>query len=325
VRIVDGSNEVLQVRLSDAAERPVTATPQREESWPYWSDVAQRLVFQVAEGTSRSDLVLWSAREGETPITRTALREERWPTWSPRAPLLAYAFRRGEPPGGLALWDLEHGESRLAAQTGPQDYLFRPSFSPDGRRLVAQRRAPDGRGSNLWLVEPGAPPRALTADPEWYDMKPYFSRDGDRVFFSRGPAAGGPRDVVSISTRGGPVLTHASLPASDEHSGRPSPTRDEIAFVSDREGAPAVFAATLPDGPARRLSPAARVAFAPRWSPDGEKIAVITRPAGADEPHLSERSSLADIRVVVLDRAGGILLDVPGFMPSWMAPWPDGS
>ena len=47
MRVVDGSREILRIRLSDAAERAVTATPEREESWPYWSSSAGRLVFAV--------------------------------------------------------------------------------------------------------------------------------------------------------------------------------------------------------------------------------------------------------------------------------------
>ena len=37
---------------------------------------------------------------------------------------------------------------------------------------------------------------------------------------------------------------------------------------------------------------------------------------------LSDRAGLAQAHVVVFDRQGRALLDVPGFMPDWMPPWP---
>ncbi len=322
VRIVDGSNELVRVRLSDGAERTLTATPGREETWPYWSDVAQRLVFQVSEGGSRSDLVLWSSEGGEQPLTATPVRDERWPAWSPTRTELVFAFRGGRPPAGLIVHDVATGESRLAAGTGDADYLLRPGYAPDGATLVAQRRGSDGRGSQLWRLDASGETTPLTSDPAWFDMKPFFDRTGSRVFFTRRRSARGPGDLASIASRGGPVRIHLSLPEADDHSVRPSPRRDEIAFVSDRDGLPAVYLAPLPDGPARRLTGADRSAFAPRWSPDGEKLVVTATPANAGEPSLSDRAGLARARVVVLDRSGAVLLDVAGFMPSWMAPWP---
>ena len=322
MRIVDGSNELVSVRLADGAERMLTSTPEREETWPYWSEVAQRLVFQVSSGGSRSDLVLWSSAEGEARLTRTPARDERWPAWSPTAPRLVFAFRGGRPPGGLAIHDLEGGETRLPATTAANEYLLRPAFSPDGRTLVAQLRRPDGAGSALWRLELGGKPELLTSNPAWFDMKPFFDRSGTRIFFTRRPSARGRGDLASIEAAGGAVSPHLSLPEADDHSGRPSPTRDELAFVSDRDGHSAIYLAALPDGPTRRLTGNERSAFAPRWSPDGEKLVVTAIPAGAREPKLDDRDSLARSRVLVLDRAGEVLLDVAGFMPSWMAPWP---
>jgi hypothetical protein len=109
VRIVDGSNELIRVRLADGAEQALTSTPEREETWPYWSSVAKRLVFQVSRGGSDSDLMLWSPEAGETPLVETPRREERWPAWSPRRAALVYAFRGGHPAAGAS------GASRRAA------------------------------------------------------------------------------------------------------------------------------------------------------------------------------------------------------------------
>ena len=127
---------------------------------------------------------------------------------------------------------------------------------------------------------------------------------------------------MSVALDGSGLRSHASLPEASDHSARPSPRRDEIVFVSNREGLPAVYLASLPDGAPRRLSAKQGMALAPRWSPDGEKIAMTTAPEGAVAPTLSQPESLETSRVVVVDREGTVLLDVPGLMPSWMAPWP---
>lgn len=325
VRTVNGSNEIIRVRLSDGEERALTRTADREETWPYWSQAARRLVFQVARpgAGANSDLVLWNPETGaETPLGETPRRDERWPVWSPDGRALAYAFRGGEPRAGVTLADLSGGPTRVIAASGVNDFFFRPSFSPDGERLVAQRRGPDGRGSNLWLLSATAPPRPLTDDPAWFDMKAWFTRDGSALVYSRRPRSGGPYDLASLSATGGAPRILASTPASDDHSGRPSPVRDEIAFVSDRAGSFDLYLADLSGERVRRLaeSPESNE-LAPRWSPDGERI-VVLRSAREDAPRLVQRVSLAEAHIAVFDREGWVLLETPGGMADWMPPWP---
>ena len=54
---------------------------------------------------------------------------------------------------------------------------------------------------------------------------------------------------------------------------------------------------------------------------DGDRLVVTATEPDAPEPRLDDRANLTDTRVVVLDREGNELLDVPGFMPDWMPPW----
>jgi Tol biopolymer transport system component len=152
-------------------------------------------------------------------------------------------------------------------------------------------------------------------------MKPCFSRDGEHVLFSRRAIAGGPRDVVSIARDGGDPRTLASSAEADDHSAQPSPARDEIAFVSNRDGQPEIFLADLDGSDVRKLTRGGLSSFSPRWSLDGARLVVIATEPDAPEPRLGDRASLTDTRVVVLDREGNPLLDVPGFMPDWMPPW----
>jgi TolB protein len=181
-----------------------------------------------------------------------------------------------------------------------------------------QRRPARGSGSALWLIEPGGPPHPLTQDAGWFDLKPRFTRDGERIVFARRPAAGGQHDLMEIDAAGGAPRPIASQPDSDDHSPAPSPTRDEVAFVSDRGGRPQIWLADLASGAARRLGELAGSAFAPHWSPDGERLAVtVGEGGGADE----DPEAGADTRVVVLDRSGAQVFETPGLMPEWMPAW----
>jgi Tol biopolymer transport system component len=325
IRVVDGSAEVMRARISDGAVQAVTATPDREERWAYWSDGAQRLVFQVGEPDRprTSDLVLWDPKTGsETKLTATPRREDRWPGWSPDGRFLVYAFLGGRPRSGVALVDLRKRKTIVIARSGEDNFFLRPNFSPDGRLLVAQRRIPRLRGSNLWILSAGARPRRLTIEPDWFDLKAWFTRDASRIVYTRRPAAGGPHDIVSVAVGGGDLRTIVGNEAN-AHSARPSPTRDEIVFVSDRDGSFDVFVANLDGGSLRNLRPTPdRHEMTPRWSPDGERIVVTAVSAEDAESGSVSASALVRGRVVVLDRNGNELLETKGTMADWMPPWP---
>lgn len=326
VRVVDGSTEVMRARLADGAVRPLTQTADREESWPYWSQGAGLLVFQTRapDAGAPTDLVLWDSRTGkERPLAATPTRDERWPGWSPDGRRLAYAFRGGRPTAGVAIANPATGDARIVAESGARDFFLRPNFDPVGERLVAQRRGPDGRGSHLWILTGSAPAQPLTRDPAWFDMKAWFTRDASRVIYARRPAAGGPHDIVSVAPDGSDLRIHASDPRADDHSAGPSPARDEFAFVSDRAGSFDVFVADLEGDRMRRVTRTPDVhEFAPRWSPDGERLVVIATDTSVGQPRLDEPESLASTRVRVLDRDGRVLFEAPGYNPDWMPPWP---
>lgn len=55
-----------------------------------------------------------------------------------------------------------------------------------------------------------------------------------------------------------------------------------IAFVSDREGQPAIYVAQADGSHARRLSPEGRPAFFPSWSPDGQWVAYLVGEPGTE-------------------------------------------
>lgn len=321
VRIVDGSAELVRVRIEDSASQQITHTPAREESWPYWSPVAKRLVFQVRAEAGEADLVILSEEHGERALGATKGREERWPAWAPRTAQLAYAFRGGDLPAGLAIGDLAKGGQEILARTGDADAFLRPSWAPAGERIVAQRRLASGGGSRLWLLRPGSAPELLSDDPSWFEFKPHFTHDAEHIVFSRRRGSKGVGQIALLTLASGERRRLAAVANANDHSARPSPKRDEIAFVSTRSGRPQIHLTNFKGDTSKRLAEIDGAAFGPRWSPDGERIAMTVSPPGVAEPRLANQASLASARVVVVDRAGSILLDVPGVMPDWMPPW----
>lgn len=324
VRRTGDSTELVQLRLADGAERALTATPAREERWPYWSDAAGRLLFQARLPGEPHDLYLLDPESGEeSALVQTPQRDEHWPQWSPRGERVVYAFRGGEPEAGVAWVRPAQGDAELLAEAGLRDFFLRPEFAPDGERVVAQRRGADGRGSWLWLLAAGRPPLRLTRDPVWYDSKAQPTRDGARFVYSRRRRGRGPYQVASVDSAGRDLRVLAGGDGRDAHSATPSPRRDEIAYVALQDGSYELFLAGLDGAQPRALSRTPdRHELAPRWSPDGELIAVTTAPRSAGMPRLADPEGLAQAGVAVFDRSGRERFGAPGFMPDWMPPWP---
>jgi len=319
----DGNPDLHRLRLADGAVGPLVETPGRDELWPFWSEAARRLVFQSrASGAHDDRLVLLDPESGRREtLPGPEGRNEQWAAWSPDGAALAYVFV--DRPGiagtsGIGVFRPATGAVVEAVGAVDPVRFFRPEFAPDGRRLVAERTL--GAGSTLWILEPGAAPRALGADRSGHEEKGRFTRDGAFVVYTRRTRPGARGELAVVASGGGGVRALARRPGADDHSARPSPTRDEVVFISDRDGNPEAYRVALDGGAPRRLTHTpGRAEAAPHWSPDGEWIALTTRrlDAGADP-------GARDERIAVVDREGRLRLEIPGTMPDWMPPWPDG-
>ncbi len=330
-------SDLLRARLADGALRAVTHTPEREELWPVWSDAAGLLVFETrrAGPSSGHRLVVWDPdTDQQRPLTASPASHESWASWAPAGDVVAFSFsvRLGDLRlAGLATATASTGTRRVLKWTPLADRFLRAAWAPSGDHLVVQRRRSGTPLTDLWLLPREGPARPLVVDERWHDVKARYTHDGAWIVFTRRPSRDGPGDVVRVHPDGSDLGLLASRPDSDDHTATPSPRRNEIAFVSDRDGSADIFLADLDGGGVRNLTRSPDVdETAPHWAPDGERIAVAATPPDAgshsstapgstrDDP---PRASFEGARIVVIDREGRTLFQVPGYSPDWMPPW----
>lgn len=323
--------DLWRARLSDGTVRPFMQTPERKERWPLWSTAASALVVEVSavDPQERSQrLVLWS--DGvERDLAPTFAETEAWAAWAAKSSRLAYVFtglREPEAFNGIAVIDVETGEQTVLAEGTYKRPYIRPELDPEGRRVVAQRLTPRTRPgrerrSEVWLLQPEASPQVLS-EQDTDAAKARFTRDGRHVLFTRQEEPDGPGDIVLMRSDGTSARVLASTPESDDHTARASPARDEVAFVSDRDGKNDLFIVDLDGGQPRNLTQHFDFEiYAPRWSPDGERIVVTAMPYEPERENQGARKLKIDrASVLVVDRSGQLLFKTPGFSPDWMPP-----
>lgn len=336
VRKTETGTDLFRARFSDGAVRALWKSPERDEMWPYWSDAAGKLVFEARRVTAQGvaapsgaeadqRLMLWDPVTGsESVLSQTPALLEHWANWSPLGDRVAFAFTAhpGETPSaGLAIAEVTSRERRVAASSSSDARLFRVRFSPDGKRLVAQRWSNSLATSKLWIFEPGTRPRALTSGRSGVDGKPRFTSDGASVVFTRRAVPRGEGDIWIVPSAGGKARRIAGVEGADDHAADPSPTRDEIAYSSNRSGNYEIWLADLAGGEPRNITQTPdRSEGAVRWSPDGERLVVSVTPADFD-PDAPDSLDRPEPRLAALDREGRVLFESVGYSPDWMPPW----
>lgn len=322
--------DLWRARLSDGRVQPFIQTPDRREELPSWSARAAALVFQTGSPFSwrvPPRLVLWQAgRERALPGARASTETE--PVWAPFSTRLAYVFKRLQPAGGGGA--IRSGVASINVQTGEQTILARdrrarysrPAFSPDARLVVAEYVAQPGGVTRIARLDANGEPQLLTG-AAYHASAPSFTRDGQYIVFIKRTGSGEPGDVLWIRPDGTGLEPIADGAQSDEFGATPSPVRDEIAFISDRDGKPDLFFVRERERAPRNLTSSLDVDVRmARWSPDGQHLALTVIPRVMDQTKGNRsRQGLAHARLLVIDRQGRSVLEARGFAADWMPPW----
>lgn len=233
-----------------------------------WSPDGRTIAFVRGwEGSSSSSpspsAIFLIAADGKRlrPLT-PRLPDIVGPVWSPDGDALAFLHRKG---GGFVMraWS-RRGLKVLSPGrfVEPQ----RPSWAPDGRRLVASVTLSWTRSSIFIVPTDGSPSRQLTRG--FLDRWPQWSPDGARILFERSRCTSCATAIHLIDPGGRSARRLA------EGSGAAwSPDGRKIAFQRG-VGNLDIWSMDA-DGSTRRRLATSTYGPIPTWSPDARKIAFV--------------------------------------------------
>ena len=198
---------------------------------------------------------------------------------SPDGSMVAYAAG-----GEIHVANIDGTNSRTLEKTPSPSRAYAPQWSPDGSQIVYQEKGTANWVGDLFLVDvaTGKTTRLTHLEPVasgLWDMAPAFSPDGQMVLFTR-PSSNYVNQswaLWSVPATGG----RPKLVLRDAALGRLSPDGGTIAYFKPSPEDPLdgdIWLADADGTDARRL--ARGELLAPRWSPDGTKIAYVDRGRG---------------------------------------------
>lgn len=179
--------------------------------------------------------------------------------WDPRGRLLAFASSRA----GLARLAIVHAASGQLDREIPFECpgeIVAPAWSPDGGRVAFSGLAGGNTDLYVYDLEAGTL-RQLTADA-YGDLQPAWSPDGGTLAFATDrfttdlvSLRPGPLRLAAIDLASGAVREIQVPGRGRAFSPRFGGDGDELFFVGDPEGSPAVYRLSLSGGHATRLTP----------------------------------------------------------------------
>jgi hypothetical protein len=225
-----------------AAHAGCTPTLEWQDAGPRWSPDGSRVAFyRVLPGCDPAPVAIEVIDEAGGPARRIGIANGQWPaSWSPDGTQLAYGGRNGIVRATVG------GGRTIEVTRGPDTA---PAWSPDDA-WIAFRRGPPAGGPELWIAHPdGSGARRLAGGLHDHAL-PVWSPDSHELAFAG--STGGSVDVQVVDVATGQVRTIAPSPAVDA---TPSWSRDgsTIGFMSERDGAPAVYVVSRDGSNVRRL------------------------------------------------------------------------
>ena len=207
---------------------------------------------------------------GGTPTRIAAgLAYEQQPRWSPDGTRIAFVSDRG---GGDNIWIMSANGSEPKQQTKEEFRLLnQPSWSPDGRYIVAKKHFTTSRSlgtGEVWLyhVDGGTGVQLVKRVNEKHQKElgePTFAPDGRHIYFTRNVTPGGVFQYAQDSNRALFAIERYELETGETHqvtggnggAVRPNPSPDGkyLAFVRRERAKSKLFVRDLANGNERKL------------------------------------------------------------------------
>ena len=207
---------------------------------------------------------------GGTPTRIAAgLAYEQQPRWSPDGTRIAFVSDRG---GGDNIWIMSANGSEPKQLTKEEFRLLnQPSWSPDGRYIVAKKHFTTSRSlgtGEVWLyhVDGGTGVQLVKRVNEKHQKElgePTFAPDGRHIYFTRNVTPGGVFQYAQDSNRALFAIERYELETGETHqvtggnggAVRPNPSPDGkyLAFVRRERAKSKLFVRDLANGNERKL------------------------------------------------------------------------
>lgn len=242
-----------------------TYTPKSLHSGPAWSPNGYEIAFSAAyEG--KYDIYTIDIWSGERRRVTSHPANDMYPAWSPNGRNLAFYSDRPNTTGPFPP-DTVIYKVRGLYETYARDG-YRPSWSRDGRTIVAHFRGEKGN-YEIYVMNREGKDRIPITDNDATDVHPKFSPDGKKIVFVSD------RDYqpeIYVMNADGSDQRRLTYSPGFDLDPVWSPDGKKIAFISNREGFFDIYTVDIDGRNEVRLTNSPSIDIAPVWSPNGRQI-----------------------------------------------------
>jgi uncharacterized protein YraI len=251
----DGRDNIYVLRAVAGAEPALLV---QDAVQPSLQPNGQRLAFR----STRSDALGLGGfdLDSELRVRFSANIEDSLPSWNPEGNRLVFASNRE----GDRRWRLYVTWADDNFDATVLGFGQDPAWHPNEERIVFKGCDETGARCGLWAMASDGAQRAPLTDIT-SDSRPQWSSDGSYVVFMSNERDGN-WELYRVAATGGAVIRLTNHPAND---GLPAihPNGSQIAFLSDRNGAWALWVMPAGGGTTQRLAPAS--SHLPNWLEQG--------------------------------------------------------
>jgi Tol biopolymer transport system component len=242
------------------------------------------LIYTVQESPTQMSLMRLKLADGSSErLHPDATTAEFEATFAPDGRFYAFVQSKANLNLKLIIRDTKQGQENVFDPGGGFAGMRRPSFAPDGSRVVFS--IPANNGQQIHSVNnQGGDRKELTKSS--FNSWPAYSPDGKHIAF--GSSRDGDYEIYVMAADGGQPRRLTNSPGLDM---RPawSPDGTELAFTSNRDGNYEIYVMKADGSGVRRLTDNPERDDYATWHPDGKRVAFV-----------SERSGKVDIYLTVV-------------------------